>query len=444
MDNWDDIDQLSTDSSKCPHCGANIFFNELLGLLVCSFCGGVFTPESLEDSGSIATRDTGDADEREGNKQEFVCDSCGATVVTDYNTAATFCAFCGSPTLIKRRLSREFRPDVIIPFKISHEQAVAKYTEWLNSHRGVPSSFKKRATVDKITGFYIPFWLLDADCNTFINGAGRRRHETTVEHYFIDRTIKCHLTKVPFDGCKRISDSLMQAIEPYDFSDLVPYKDMYLPGFYAQRYDRSALDMVDTIGLRLNRYAEAVGKEFRAKEYEYQTISTKGSTASNFTQLYALLPVWFLNVKYKDQTYSIAVNGQTGEAGGNLPTDDLSFFVPAVRDSSKFVPVYIIFATLLAAMVGFACRISIGDFLHSFLISVGVLLAGGLMILMPLIVARYTDLKSSDHATLDSAPGVEQYLDYKSKIEIEGRDIFSHFSDYAEEEELASVMKMDL
>ena len=34
---------------------------------------------------------------------------------------------------------------------------------------------------------------------------------------------------------------------------------------------------------------------------------------------YALLPVWLLNVKWQDQTYLFAVNGQTGRTAGALP-----------------------------------------------------------------------------------------------------------------------------
>ena len=34
---------------------------------------------------------------------------------------------------------------------------------------------------------------------------------------------------------------------------------------------------------------------------------------------YALLPVWMLNVKWKDQSYLLAINGQTGRTVGSLP-----------------------------------------------------------------------------------------------------------------------------
>ena len=37
---------------------------------------------------------------------------------------------------------------------------------------------------------------------------------------------------------------------------------------------------------------------------------------------YALLPVWVLSTKYKDEIYTFAMNGQTGKFVGYLPMDN--------------------------------------------------------------------------------------------------------------------------
>ena len=36
---------------------------------------------------------------------------------------------------------------------------------------------------------------------------------------------------------------------------------------------------------------------------------------------YALLPVWMVNVKYKDKFYLFAMNGESGKFIGNIPLD---------------------------------------------------------------------------------------------------------------------------
>ncbi len=435
--NDDPVDVGATASAKCPNCASNIFFNEKIGRLVCNFCGGIYLPETLEPTGNIGNRDVEDAGEEESNKQEFVCDSCGATLVTDYNTAATFCAFCGSPTLIKRRLSRQFRPDLIIPFKVSKEEAINNYREWLKTHKGVPKAFRDDSVLEKITGFYVPFWLIDADCSTIITGNGQiDDKEGTVANFFIDRTINFQVKRVPFDGCKKISDLLMEAIEPFNYDELVPYNDLYLPGHYAQRYDKSALDMVDLIGIRLNTYAVNLGKQFTASEYENTSISSKGSYADNFSQLYAMMPVWFLNVKYKDQKYSIAVNGQTGEAAGSLPVTKGNVFLKTFLDSSILIPIYIIFMTLISALASSFTLVNGSEyFLTAFSIMMAILGAGGLCIFIPLVIVRYLERIKDDSITLDKAPDVEEYLNYKGKIDMTKRDSFSHMSVKLEENE---------
>lgn len=38
------------------------------------------------------------------------------------------------------------------------------------------------------------------------------------------------------------------------------------------------------------------------------------------------MPVWLLNTRWRDQTYTFAMNGQTGNFIGDLPTDKGKFW----------------------------------------------------------------------------------------------------------------------
>ena len=105
-----------THSYKCPHCGGNLVYSVEEQLLVCSFCGNGITAEKLSLLSRINPPDQGEADEDE-DRQEITCNSCGAKIIADKNTSATFCAFCGSPSLVTQRLTKRFRPDYVIPFK---------------------------------------------------------------------------------------------------------------------------------------------------------------------------------------------------------------------------------------------------------------------------------------------------------------------------------------
>lgn len=457
-DSIEELDGLfETSSSKCPNCAANIFFNERLGKLVCGSCGGVFEPEGLKPSGRIEKRDIEDAGDEEEDKQEFVCDSCGASVVTDYNTAATFCAFCGSPTLIKRRLSKSFRPDLIIPFKVSKEDAIKNFREWASKLKGVPKEFLSDATLTKITGYYVPFWLIDADCTAVVGGSGKILENEVTANFFIGRDITFRVTKVPFDGCAKIPNLLMEAIEPFDYKDLRPYNDMYLPGFYAQRYDQSALDMLDLIKIRIDNYAAGLVKQFSTTDYDEVSVSATGSKAGNFSQLYALMPVWFLNVKYDGAIYSIAVNGQTGEASGNLPIKKSNvrrqMFFKMIPCTLKHLAVTLIPSLFLSlpflGMFSNDAKYSrhpeevpvFEKWVPWFFIVWLVIIILGMILYIPYTKRKLSSIHFSESVTLDREPDLSQYIDLKAKFHMEKKDKMGMVTHRTDSNFIDSVME---
>ena len=55
----------------------------------------------------------------------YSCPSCGAELICDASTAATPCPYCGNPTVVPGQFSGALKPDFVIPFKLSREDAVA-------------------------------------------------------------------------------------------------------------------------------------------------------------------------------------------------------------------------------------------------------------------------------------------------------------------------------
>lgn len=446
------IDSLfGTASAKCPNCSANIFYNEKAGKLICDMCGGLFDPESLAPLGMIERRDTDAAGEEEDNKQEFVCDSCGAAVVTDYNTAATFCAFCGSPTLIKKRLSKCFRPDLIIPFKVSKEEAISNFLDWAKTHKGVPKKFTSKAVLSKITGYYVPFWLIDACCVTNVGGTGQKRQGELIENYSIDRTLMYNVRRVPFDGCKKISNTLMEAIEPFDYSEIRDYNDMYLPGFFAQRYDLSAIDMFDLIRIRLDNYAEDIVKRVSANEYdEFKAVNSVGSHSADYKQVYAMMPVWFLNIEYEGDIYGIAVNGQTGKASGSLPINKRQVHTHALTGILIDVLKYFVLTLIPAALVWIAMVCLTGNsaassfYLLLFLIFWVVESLLGLLFFVPFLKKKFADKSFYESVTIDKAPEIDQYVDLKTNFKMDNRDKLLYSTDKFYDDHSKSVARAPL
>ena len=310
----------TADSKKCPSCGGNLIFNSDEQMLVCYFCGGSFSPEKLDLLSTITVFDTEESGEEEEDKTEIVCGACGASIITDKNTSATFCAFCGSPSLVTNRLTRRFRPDYVIPFKISKEDAITKIREFAKSGRYVPKSVLNDKNIKKITGLYVPFWLMDSRCEIHSSGVGYKNHLSTRDKYNVISDVDISLKAVPFDGALELEDDLMESIEPFDMSEMVSFNSSYLQGFYAKRYDLSVDRLSDRIIARLQRYGrEAVS--YLMMGYDSYSSDFVFPTPHDLTQKYALFPIWLLTYEYDGKRYQIAVNAQTGKVDGHLPVN---------------------------------------------------------------------------------------------------------------------------
>ena len=62
----------------------------------------------------------------------FLCPNCGAEIVTDATTAATYCYFCHNPVVLSGRLSGEFLPNKVLPFAIEKKKQPLNF--W-NGHK---------------------------------------------------------------------------------------------------------------------------------------------------------------------------------------------------------------------------------------------------------------------------------------------------------------------
>ena len=82
----------------------------------------------------------------------YSCPSCGAELICDENTAATSCPYCGNPTVVPGQFSGQLRPDFIIPFKLSKEDAVKALKDHYKGKILLPKSFTQENHVQEIQG----------------------------------------------------------------------------------------------------------------------------------------------------------------------------------------------------------------------------------------------------------------------------------------------------
>lgn len=331
-------------SYKCPNCSANLEYDTFTANFTCRFCGSAFTQDQVQD---IYPEDTASAEileekvpteeqihETDRFSQEnklYSCPNCGAGIITDNDdVASTYCHYCNSAVILVGQLSGEYKPDKIIPFKKTKQDAINGFMQWCGKKFFIPKAFKSEKVLEEIRGIYVPFWLADCCVDGELIATGKNSTSVRSGDYRVTTTKEYHVVRkgsmiyrgVPADGSSRANDLLMENIEPFNYNELVDFSMSYLSGHTAEKYDIDKEMIFPRIQQRTSAAAE---KAFKDTIKGYTSVITKSSNfrISHINWDYAMLPMWFLSYKYKDKYYHFAMNGQTGKFAGNLPIDKL-------------------------------------------------------------------------------------------------------------------------
>ncbi len=360
-------------SYKCPNCGAPLTFIPGHDKISCEYCGTELDVNAMEElfraKNELAakareaqeskwnTKDAGEewsSDEAAALKA-FTCSSCGAEIVCDENTMATECVYCGNPTMIPKRFDGMLKPDYVIPFKKTKEDAVAALKKFYEGKKLLPDAFTANNRVEAIQPMYVPFWLFDSSVEAHASFRAKkiRRFETPneivreIHVYNCERGGLMNFQRIPADGSKKMDDTYMESIEPFNYSDLVPFSAAYLTGYLADKYDVDAETSVPRADSRmeqsaLNVLASSVNGYDEVAEESHAIIKNEGKVT------YAMVPVWILTTRYENKPYTFMMNGQTGKVVGSLPYDSKKAFTyPAVCALILIPIIYLIVSFLL-------------------------------------------------------------------------------------------------
>ena len=344
----------------CPNCGGTMQFDPQAGKLKCIFCDSLFTQEEAEaffnqqneeeeikESGS----DWGDLAE---GMRAYSCNTCGAEIICDQNTAATKCPYCDNTTVIEAQFSGAIKPDFVIPFAFTKEQAMEKYKSYYEKRKLIPKDFLTGSKVEEIQGVYVPFWLYDGSVNIDAEFEAADKTETDKEIirkiYKAERRGTVSFENVPADASKRMPDDIMDSVEPFTFADLKPFSMTYMPGFLAERFDVEGDDDLQRAEKRVVNSAKQKTKE-TVKHNE--VTEKRGDYKVNYTKKkYAMLPIWYLTTSWQGKQWNFAMNGQTGKFTGDLPIDNTKLgLITGGSAIAVAVVMYLIMKALLVPII---------------------------------------------------------------------------------------------
>ncbi|EOT41243.1 MULTISPECIES: TFIIB-type zinc ribbon-containing protein [Enterococcus] len=352
---------------KCPNCNGPLTFDPDDQKFHCPYCGSIFTVDELSafeankkntqnnpenqseldrdgisaDTAKTKSQTTDAVDNSLDNASEakdattenmelYLCPNCGAEIVTDATTAATYCYYCHNPVVLQGRLSGKFLPDKVLPFAIGKEKATADFLNWAQKKFFVPKDFFDKSQVEKLTGVYFPYWQVDAKGAGSLMGNGTSIRVwivgdieyTETKQYAISRKGNLTFKELVKNALtKNTPQKMVASVQPFPLEKAVSFKNQYLAGFQAEKRDIEYADLKDEVSDELRDYGE---KKLRETVGSFTTFTKtqQDLTLTETKSSYLLLPVWLVTYRSSDtdkKVFYYAMNGQTGKVSGVLP-----------------------------------------------------------------------------------------------------------------------------
>ena len=324
----------------CPGCGAPLKYSPVSGTLKCEFCqrevpiDGKHAPIVEHDLHSaLATLDH--APNQEITK-EITCPKCGSSFTLDPYAVSANCPYCGTPTITE--FVNDIKPESVLPFRIQHKEAQKTFANWIGSLWFAPGELKHLVDADKsLTGYYIPYWTYDAQTVTDYTGQRGDVYYVTVQKRMIvdgrEQTVTVQEPRIQWtpitgrvgrsfdDVVIRASQSpsrkILDALEPWNTAELVPFDTRYLSGFDAEEYTVGLDNGFEMARVKMDAVIRSdIRRDIGGDQQQITSLQTR---YQNTTWKNALFPVWMTHFEYKGKKYYYAINGQTGRITGERP-----------------------------------------------------------------------------------------------------------------------------
>ncbi|MCM1195121.1 MAG: hypothetical protein NC332_04215, partial [Firmicutes bacterium] len=304
----------------CPNCGASLRFNPKDGKLYCEHC-----KSSLDfgNSREVRERDFKELMEfdtwDESKVSYYRCKNCGASTVLSRTTLATSCPYCASPVVLDERKTGLVRPDSLVPFELTEEQAEAQLKLWKKRKLYAPNSFRKNGKSHGIKGVYTPAWTFDfatvsqydgrlgKTCTRTVRRNGKSYTETYVKWFSVNGTTEKHFDDIFVSGNSHVSAKDFRQLNLTNQAKYVVYNDGFLAGYIADNYTVSPEDAYRAARKQAdNAIYNDIMSYYGADHDGGLTVKT---TEISRSFKYMMLPMYVATDKHRGKVYRQYVSG---------------------------------------------------------------------------------------------------------------------------------------
>lgn len=331
-------ERASTETAKCPACGADLVYDPETQALKCPYCG-----TEKEINGRICSESdlnrlfTERANAWATEAKAFRCVNCGATTVISKNELSKCCAYCGASNVIESDEMSGMRPDAVLPFSLTKEEAGKSATQWAKKRFFAPRKFKKSLTPENINGNYNPSFTFDSALHCVYKGRlgeyyyetrtvnGKTEQVRKVRYFNISGTYNTAFDDILVQASDKIPQKTMDKIQPFDTNNSQKYSANYLYGFSATQYNRDGKSCWNSA--KEIMYNRAKSQILAKYTYDVVDSFSMDVTYSDVTYKYVLVPLYIGHFDFKSKLYNFFVNGRNGKTTGKVPTSPIKVAV---------------------------------------------------------------------------------------------------------------------
>ncbi len=255
----------------------------------------------------------------------FNCGGCGASMSYDASARTLRCPFCGSERLEKQKEGKTLAPEWIVPFAVSHEQAVATMREFLGTGFWRPGDLARTAVVTHMTAVYVPYWVFSArtftywcaDTNQTPPGARGDWRPMAGEH-------RGTYSGVLIGASSTLTPGETSAICPFELNQAKSPEEIDTENYIVEQF-------------RVQRkYARPLARNTLERFEQHSCMKYVPGRARNMhvnvrleglSSVPVLVPVWVMAYGYKGRIFRFLVNGQSGRSTGQAPFSKKKLFM---------------------------------------------------------------------------------------------------------------------
>ena len=296
----------------CTTCGAPAKYDIISGQYLCENCGGsVSINAALEQKKGFREFCAAKLNNnvKKYKLEQAKCSYCGAKLIFGEGEAMTNCSFCDHTLVRKNYLSSKNMPELIIPFRITQQEAAERISEWCSKNSGKREAKHLKAEIGELKGFYLPYELVrgPVSCKVSrISGGSTYTCRGYVDNVFVNCS-------------KQLDNRLLDGMEPYELDELKEFDFAYTAGQRIKTGDIIDKDLKFRVAAEVSDdYEPTVRKTLESKALNIET------DVSSILRMPVLLPVYYI---LAGKTVA-AVNGQTGKVGVRAEKKSHYYFIP--------------------------------------------------------------------------------------------------------------------